>query len=341
MRALILGILILVAPGQFAQGAAPSLKVSTVVKSERGSTGYSTAGVANASTLTTSTDLGSGSALGVLGLRMGYDRLQPAYERVIITDRQGNARALSALHPGPENSVRGGLDVTLPALTVSLDGSHTVGNSAYPGHSAALKGAFDRYATGTRYTAELSRSDFSSPSSFFVDPDTFRTRERPGRLLESQVKIGVEQVLSESVRSRLQALYAVRPERAPPKAGFEASLAWAFHDDKAIVTTLGSARERRAGALYSDRGYLDATWLQAELRWEPSYAWRVYGRVGTLLETESARGRIARQRVGTDSLGLELRRTGGPFELGLSSLAAFSNTGYRNLQVGGNFVWLL
>ncbi len=341
MRPLILGTMIFAALGSFAQGAAPSLRLGTSVSSERGSTGASTEGVAEASTLTTRTDLNSGSALGAVSLRMGYDRLQPAYERVVLTDRQGISRPLSALHSGPENSLRGGLDLTLPAFTISLDGSHTVGRSAYPGHSASLKGAYDRYATGTRYLAEVSRSDFSSPSSFFVDPDTFRTRERPGRLLESQAKLGVEQVLSERLRTRIQALYALRPDRAPPKAGLEASLAWAFHDDKAIVTTLGSNRELRSGAFYSDRGYLDATWLQAELRWEPSYAWRVYGRVGTLLETESPRGRLALQRVGTDSLGLELRRTAGSFELGLNSLAAFSNSGYRNLLLGGNIAWLL
>lgn len=340
MRTLMLSFAVFSSPC-VALAAAPQAKISTQVKSERGATGASTAGVASASTVTMSTDLNSGSALGALALRAGYDRIQPARERTLLTDRQGNVRPLSELYNGPEHSARAGLDVNLPGASISLDGSQTMGRTAYPGHTAALQSSFDRYETGTRVLAGLSRSDFASPRSYFVDPDTFRTRERPGRLLEEQAELGVEQILSERMKGRVQVSYARRPDRRPPKRGLEGSVAWAFHDDKSLVATVGSARELRSSALHDDRGYLDATWFQAEVRWEPAYAWRVFGRVGTIFETESPRGRLARQRVGTDSLGAEVRRAGGRIEFGVSSLAAFSNNGYRALQIGGNLTWLL
>lgn len=340
MRALSLSLAILAVPA-VSYGAGPSLKVASQVRSESGTTGASTNGIATASSVTTTTDLSSGSALGPLAVRMGYDRLQPAYDRILITDRQGTTRALSAQFNGPEQTIRAGADLTFPAFNFSIDGTRTVGESAFPGHSASISATHDRYSTGTRFLAAFSRSDFASPRSYFIDPDTFRTRERPSRLLESQVKLGVEQALSERLRGRIQAIYALRPDRRPAKTAFETSFAWAFQDDKAALISLGTARESRGSALFDDRGFLSAYWLQTEIRWEPTYSWRLYGRLGTLLETETARGRLPRQRVGTDSVGLEARRTGGRLELGLSSLAAFSNTGYRNLQFGGNLTWLL
>ncbi len=332
--------LILACPG-FALGAPPSLKVASSYKSEKGSTGASTNGIVEAGSLSNSSDISSGSALGALTLRMGYDRQEPAYDRILITDRQGNTEPLSRIHPGPESSVRGGLDLAFPATSLSLDYSRTLGASAYPGQSFGVKSSFDQYSTGTRYLLEAARSDFSGPRAYFVDPDTFRTHERPSRLLENQLKAGVEQVLAERLRLRLMGNFANRPDRRPSKAGAETSLSWAFHDNKSLVATLGTARELRASQLFDERGYLDATWLQTELRWEPSYSWSFYGRLGTMLETETARGRLARQRVGTDMVGLEARRAGGKVEFGLNSFAAFSNTGYRNLQLGGNLTWLL
>lgn len=340
MRAL--ALFIFLALPAAAPAAAPSAKLSSRIVSERGSTSLSREGTSAVTTLRSGVDLSSGGYFGSGTLRAGLDRTIPNYERYLVTDRSGNTRPLSAARTDPEYAARAGGDVFLPGGTVSVDGAKSFGPTPFPFYSASVAASADRYDWGARIGVTLARSDRANPLSYFVHPDTLRPTLRPPKVVENKATVFWEQVLGERWRSRLKVSGVHRPEDRPERAEAEGGLAHALSDNFALIASIGGSRERRrAERLRDERGFLEAGWLQAEVRYEPSYSWALAARAGTLLERETARGTAAARRVGTDSLGLDVRRSQGRTEFDLRAFAAFSNTGYTTYQFGGGFTWHL
>lgn len=337
MRALIF----LLAVSGPAWAEAPSARFTSGWKSEAGSTGLSTANAEASSTLTNSVDVSSGSKIRNFTLRLGLDRASRDYGRYLITDSQGGSAPLSRTFSAPEYLFRPGLDLYAGNYLLGLDAAKTLGSTPFPGDSLKVRGNFEERALGAKLFAAYARSDLRAPASYFVDPDSFASRLRPTRLLTHRGSLGWEQVLGERWKGRLEGFAGFRPGSRPSHRGLSAGLAYALTDRLALFTKVGGAREVRGSTLYEDRGYFDAYWAKAELRFEPSYRWSLGASAGTVLETETARGRVARQKVGTDSLGLNASLLGSFWQLGMNALGQFSNTGYHSLGLGGNFTWQL
>ena len=341
MRSLI-GILILsvnVLVGGFALAEPPSSRFTSVFKTETGTTGLASSDVSMISTRTSSVDLDSGSWLSTAQFRCGFDRVDPDYSRYLITEKNGTVHALSTQYRGSESVLRAGVDIYLKDYSFSFEGSNTQSAAPFPGSNAKLSVAFESPVYGSKYSVGFARQDHRTPLSFFVDPDTFQTRLRPERSLENRLSAAVEQILSEDAKLKAEIFAADRPESRPSTQGLDLSSAVAVNSRSSVVLKVGGAHETRSASLLDERGYLDATWGQAEYRLEPSYRWSISGVVGTILETESARGRFSFQKVGTDSIGFETRTRGRAWEFGVKALGSFANTGYQSIEFSGDLAW--
>jgi len=343
MRPLISGSLlfaVLFLPALQAHGEAPSFRMTTNVHDESGTAGLiTTTSPSSSSTLTTSLDGTSGSLTRNLSVRFGLDHINPDYSRYLILDRSGSATPLANSFNAPENVGRFGVDFTAQRLTLSVDGAQTISETPFPGGSVGLMGTYDSYEKGARYSLNLTRSDYSAPLSYFDAPETFQTLPRPTRLLEDRLTVAWEQVLTEMLKSRIETFVADHPQNQPSVVGGEAALAFALDGKSALIGKLGSAHQLQNTQIFDDRGYLDATWMQIEYRLEPAFRWALSAGAGTVYETESARGRFPYQRIGTDTLSIGARTREKMFEIGITALGAFSNTGYQSIQVGGDLLW--
>lgn len=324
-----------------AGAAAPSAAFRTSAKSEKGSTGLVDTN-ANASIgLVSSVDLQSGTYFRNLDFRVGFERTKADYNRYLLTDRLGNQTELAKSFDRPEHAVRIGASAFLGQTTLLLDGSKTMGQSPFRGYAGTFGLNHELLGSGTKFLFTLSRSDYAAPASYYIDPDNFATRKRPERNLENRASVGAEQIFSETTKARIKVFAADKTNARPLQRGAEIGLAKAVSDSASLIGTLGLAREKRSDPLLDDRGFFGANWAQIEFRLQPSYRWEFAAKLGTILETESARGRLPKRRVGTDSLGLSAKTQWKFGEISANALGALSNTGYSAYTFGGNFTWYL
>ena len=317
----------------------PSARVTTSILSESGSTGISTARVASATMNRLSVDASTGSLYSFSTFRLGFDRINPDYSRYLITEKNGKITELSKSYFGTEFVARSGVDLFFKKLSFSLDGSTTTGRTPFPGSMAKVSSSFEEYLTGSKYSIEISRSDYLIPESYYIDPDNFQSKRMPTRNLVNRLVVSWEQIMSERTKAKVEIFGVSRPKNRPPFGGAEASLGWANTIYSSIIGKLGIAHEQRSSPLFDNAGYFDGTWAQIEYRLEPSYNWSLSGILGTILERESPRGIVLNQKIGTDSVEFLARTRGKSWEIGIKGLGSFSNTGYQSFQFGGDFTW--
>ena len=330
----------LVFSGCFAWAEQPTVKLSSSLGSESGNAGLTTTDSASAVTKISSVDVNSGTLMGSAILRTGVDVVSPDYSRNLVTDYHGNSHPLSGDYSHLESRLRAGLDFYRGPISFNVDGSETLNSTPYPGSSAKLVTSYEDHVNGSRYAIGLSRMDYSAgPASYYINPDTLTTQQRPARNLDDRLSASYQQILAERLKSKIEIFSGEKPDSRPPYRGGEISLAFALGDESALIGKTGGAHEDRNSALYDDRGYFDALWSQLEYRLEPNYHWSLSATVGSILEMETARGTLASQQVGTDSIGLSALTRGRSWELGIKALASFSNTGYQSALITGDFTW--
>jgi hypothetical protein len=338
MRALVLFFIL---SSTYALAAPPSATIRSSVKNESGSTGLTNTNSSSSATMVTSLDADSGSYLNGASLRFGVDRSKSDYRRYVLTDRAGTQSDLSQQFSAAEHTLRLGSSLYLKQTSLALDAAKTAGPTPFPGGSLTGTLSQEFLTSGSKLAITVLHSDHQSPSSYYIDPDTFSTKLRPKRLLENRGQFSVEQILSEKTKLRLAVFLADKPESRPLERGGEFGLAHALGDSSALVGTLGLAREKKSDLLPDDRGYLGASWADLEFRLQPTYHIDLSAKIGTILETETARGRLPQHKVGTDTLGLSGKYRGSFGEAGLTALGARSNTGYQALSFGGTFTCTL
>ena len=319
--------------------ASPTAVFHNSVKTESGSTGLTSTNSNSTSTITNSIDFNSGSKFSHFEVHGGFDRLKADYSRYIITDRQGNEPELSSQFNQSEFTGRVGTSVFFGRDTIVIDGSKTIGASPFSGFSAGIQATHDFFLSGTKISLNANHADHKTPFSYYKDPENFSPRVLPTRNLENKFIASTEQIMTESLKMKLSIFVTDKPDTRPLQRGGEVSVADAITESSALIGTIGMAREKKSDPLRDDRGYFDANWLQVEYRYFPNFRWEFSSKIGTIFETETARGRLPRQKVGTDSLGLAAKSHWKFGDIGMSALAAKSNTGYRSFSLGGNLSW--
>lgn len=322
-------------------GAPPTSKFSASYKAESGSTGLGDSNASRSTTKITSVDLSTGSIYPKGQVRVGLDSTNADYSRYLTTDRAGTSTPLSRNFQGTEYNLRGGVDAYSKAGSVSVEGAKTMGPTPFPGFFAKSNYSYDVYGWGSRFSASYLRSIKKLPASYFVDPDSLQPKLRPSTTIEKRAEVSWEQILSEIAKSRLNFYLSQKPASRPTLRGAEISLALALKEDQALVGKFGGSKETRNAPLFDDRGYFSAAWAQLEWRFQPSYRWNFAFQMGTILEMETARGRIPYRKVGTDSMGAEVRHVESRWEIGFHAVGSSANTGYKSLQSSGEFIWKL
>lgn len=323
-----------------AHAEAPSSKLSYAYKNESGTTGIDSAqGAGNSETNSMRVDFSTGSRLGRMRARANLERVNSDYSRTILTNREGATTVLADLFRRPEQNAGLGVDMLLPALTLTLEGTSSISETPFPTKSARFGMDKMLVSMGARVSASISAYEQEQPVNYYVDPDSLQPTARTTRVLEQRADLRYEQILGVRWKARSQFAFAKRPRDRPNRYSVEERLAYALGDESAVHITVGGATESRAQALQDDRGYFNAVWWQAEIRRDFINGFNLSGAFGTVVETESARGRIPRQTVGTDVVAISANYHKGRIDFGLNSQLQFSNTNYRNYQLGGNFLW--
>lgn len=274
-------------------------------------------------------------------LNGSYTRLKNDYRNSLLIDRRGAESRLSDRFNKSEQNFDLGMEASQSGHTLNLGYGESIGDSpfAYRSDSAAYNYAFFNGATVIGASYNSTRQ--AQPQTYFIDPQTFRTQQRPLSLTSQRIELMLEQTINEDWKVGAFAFQGKRFEDRPSHHGAELRNTYALHERIFLRSDFGFLRERRNKGLRDEKGFFSAYWLEAQITWEPVYDLLLTAAIGTTVEREY-RPWIARtNQVGTDSFGLRASYRHQRFNFGMGGNLARSNTSYRTRAITGDITWEL
>ena len=269
------------------------------------------------------------------------------YSAVILTSASGEKTPLSGSFNKLETSAEAGLEWRQGPHTTNLSYAQMLSDSPYPFTAAALSYNRSFYTNSTVLGADYNVSHQNTPKTFFDDPsDSFHSKERPDSLHAHRIVLWYEQILSERYKTQFRWLEGQREDR-PQHIGLEWRNSYTLLDKVFARVDLGHLSERREQALRNERGYLNVSWAEAQLTYEPIYDLLLTASIGTTVEREDipwdrdVNGLTRKNQFAADIYGLRLSYKAKRWSAGLQAQSGAANTSYRSSTYSGNFIWEL
>lgn len=335
MRPLILILLSLL--GSLARAEAPKARLSSSIREDRGSTSPFLDRSLN--THIVSFDFSTGSYFADSVFRFGFDQLKNDYSSFEFGGKTAVPLRLSDSYDGREKSFRIGADYFYQVLKLNYEGLRSFDQGPFSGHSGQLLIEYKNQASGTEYFILLGESNQRVPEYYFKDLLALKTLQSPLRNREIRYQVGFEQILSEISKFRGELQITDKLTNRSEVASSEIAYAQALSDSQSVIAKTGAAVESEKVPEAAERGRLSAQWLSVEHRFQPNHRWSYSTQIVSLLETESERGALISQKVGTDSLGLQISYLFKKWQFGFELVGSRSNTEYQSLQMTGDLSW--
>lgn len=276
---------------------------------------------------------------GVLG-SLGLVQIIPDYSNYVILDgTTKRQRSLSETESEKQEFIaapylqykKGDLELS-SSLGLQLGPSPFARN----GGSGLISYAF--LSESTKLSLELSRFVQNMPLNYFRDGDR-RLRQRPTKILISQTRAFLDQILSSNLKGRLELSSAKRRNERPRQYGGELSFAYAFKDNLFAQTSFSHHFERKNQQLLDERGYFKLWGGNVSLTSEPYYDVLLTLSYALTIERE-----FLPQQVKTVQRGIDQYLAGIRFEWlsanwDISAMYAQSNTKDKNLGINGGLSW--
>lgn len=256
-----------------------------------------------------------------------------------LVRRDGSVTSLGETFDGQEQMAKLGVDYVKGAVTIATEFSQTMNKSPLSQKQTSLSLAYQFFKTGSQLTLSHVRATQEQPQSYYVDPDSFETKQRATQLNPAITKLSYDQILGERVKSQFHILSGQRPEDRPGHLGAGMRMAYAMGDTWALHAGAETLRESRSDSLKDSRGYFSLNEFDFGVALEPLYNLVIRASVGTAIEKESARGSLPQQTVGTDKLDLLVEYRKARLTLYVQGNLQESNTDFKASQITGGATW--
>jgi hypothetical protein len=264
---------------------------------------------------------------------------QPDYSSYWITQKGGDAVALSALDP-----VR---DEFVGALSASWDsGPHSVrldwaGNvSASPFLTETLTASWSEafVEKTTVLGVKAQRFVTEQPLSYFIDGN-FQTRARPTVVHGWGVSALWDQAVSERYKFGWELSGGAREEDRPRNLGLTLRQAYALADRAFAQLELSRLQELRSDPLLDERGYFALSAAELSFTFEPWVDLLITPSYSYVVENEDGRADGSSLQVGSDQYGLGFRYRRGRWGVEAKGAYRVTNTQLHDLSAGGGVTW--
>lgn len=272
-------------------------------------------------------------------IRTGYLSSWTDLSSYWITERNGGQTHLADTFDGHQHSMAIGGDWLQKDLTLSLDINGTISETPLDQRQALFSIKKTNIQSGSDIEVSYSLTKQSRPISYFTDPDDFSTKASAPYLNPSVLKILYGKIITEKLKTSSFLLIGQRPEDRPNHFGMGFHSAYLLNDYLALHSGLELYAEDKRIALVDSRGYFDLFSANIGIAFEPAYRWLIRAGVGTSVETETERGTVPRQLVGTDSAQLTIEYRKSKILLLFTARLQQSNTHFEEHQFSGGITW--
>ena len=212
----------------------------------------------------------------------------------------------------PTVSIEAGYAKDEDDISVSIE-SNIASNPLFS-YGAGISYVHDFLDKTTLLFLDYSYSKSSSPVDYFINKD-FKIYQRPTDLNTHFASVAVEQVLSETVRTRVKLSTARTLESRPQSVGLDITTAAATSEDTFLKVSFLQYLDLRNYQLLSERGYFSAHGGKLELTHELFYDFFVSASYSLVVEREHdpRDGKISQVAHDLFGLGTQFKLFGSTF----------------------------
>lgn len=256
-----------------------------------------------------------------------------------LTLRSGQTAPLIQIDDGIRRIFLATAEYQADSVITSVSTAQDIKPSAFSRRYEGILIQKNFYSGATQVSAGYETSNQSQPESYFINPSTLQTQKRLGTISNNTVTIGLEQILTENLRSKIQYSESKFENFRPLQKFFRLASSAAISSRWTFRNDLGISSENRNENLYDDRGYFEAQWMENQI----SYEWQLDSFVGlgwsTVLEKEEDPRRGYVGSLGTDTFGIFIDKKFKKFTVTTKAGQTQTSEAQSGFSVAGELKW--
>jgi hypothetical protein len=189
------------------------------------------------------------------------------------------------------------------------------------------------YISGLYFTQQM-------PFNSYIDHQ-FQEQVRARKVIGQQLELGVEQILSEKNKIKLNTFLGEKKNERPPHWGVGGEYAHGLRDDLFAKAKMSYIKERKDQKLLDERGYFDYLRTGFSLTYEPVFDLLLSGSYSFLRERESDPRLDSAIQVGSDTFGLGVEALFNGWTMLIKGSYSLTNTDESTQYYVGGVRWQL
>ena len=256
-----------------------------------------------------------------------------------VTGKTGQIIPLASVDDGVRNILSSAVEYQQGSILSSLFITQDTKPSVFSLKSYGLIIRKDFFSSATQASFSLDKSLQSQPDNYFINPISLQSQKRLERIETQKVSLGLEQILTENLRSRIQYSESKTNSYRPLQRSLKLANALALSSRWTSRFDMGYAYEDHSENLFDDRGYFQSQWLESQI----SYEWALDSFIGlgwsTVLENENDSRRSYSAHLGTDTFGLYLNKTFKDLTAGVKIAQTQTSESQSGFSAQGDLKW--
>lgn len=278
--------------------------------------------------------------LSIWSTRIELSRLTRNTDKISIRDDRGIEQPFAQLN-SDRDSLRADVDVAVAIGSVQIHagGGSTLGSDPYALRNTAAGIRWISNPWGTSASVEVSQTVSKRPASTFLDRD-FQSKDRPTETSSNLLVVGVEQLIAERSRVRLEGTVLDSQTERPLALGVRGLMGYALTDSIFVQAQTKLLREQRNEDLRNERGYFSLRNWEVGVMVEPILDLLTQVSFGSQQEDEDDPRVDEFRRLTTQHAGIGLEWSYDQLTLNLGSRLARLGSGEIFVNAQGGITWL-
>lgn len=274
-----------------------------------------------------------------LGVSGGLSQITQDLTNRNLTFKNNTVIPLASLDSGERTSALFGVNYAFGKHSLILSSQQDVKPSLFTSKKLTLGYVLQMYQGATLLKFTFSNSEDNQPLSFYIDPGSLQTKERPTVVKNHIYSTALQQLWTERLKTQAAVAFKNSGLYRPDEFQFRVSSAYVLSALWTLKSEIAFASENKNQRLTYDRGYFESRWVDAEINYEWSLDSFFITGLSFLDEAENDPRRNITTVLGTDEIAIGIKQDFSEFNYNLKMAYTINSEKQSSTSFSGGAGW--